>query len=165
MADLALNIFRRLMTLPIASAIVLMAYAQSAYSPPPGDPQVLHIYLRQAHRFISDLAQGRSATSSEATAIRLRVDIGNLAVLERVHQSAISAIDALDAEGRAYVREAASKKQPRDMAKLREFDRRRTQVLEQAKAQLRNALGEAGWLRLQAYLDGEFRLHVKRRGL
>jgi hypothetical protein len=71
----------------------------------------------------------------------------------------------VDAESRGYVVSAGGKRQSADMAKLREFDRRRTQAIEKAKAQLRSALGEAGWLRLRAHLDGEFRLRVKRRGI
>lgn len=154
-----------LAALLLACAIALTAQSQSAFTPPPGDPQVFLLYLRQAHRFTSGLAEGRSASSAVAIAARLHVEVGNLAAIESVYQSAVSAVEVVDAESRGYVASTGGKRQSADMAKLREFDRRRTQAIEQAKAQLRSALGEAGWLRLRAHLDGEFRLRVKRRGV
>ena len=154
-----------LAALLLACAVTLAAQSQFAITPPPGDPQVFLLYLRQAHRLTSGLVQGRSASTAVAIAARLHVEVGNLAVIESVYQSTVSAVEAVDAESRGYVASMGGKRQSADMAKLLGFDKRRTQAIERAKAQLRNALGEPGWLRLRAHLDGEFRLRVKRRGV
>ena len=42
---------------------------------------------------------------------------------------------------------------------------RRVQFIKQARDQLREALGEAAWRRLEGFLDGEFRTRIRKRTL
>jgi hypothetical protein len=150
---------------------VSAAYSQSSFAPPAGDPEVLYIYLRQAHRAITKMGQAVSSNPDAAdsleksAAARVRVSASNLKTLDRVYQSTTTSVEALDAEGRAYAQEMRAKKLPQDKAQLRARYQRRLEVFRRAANELRNGLGEADWKQLNAYIDGEFRRQVKRRPL
>jgi hypothetical protein len=146
-------------------ALAGLASSQGSVTPPPGDPLVFYTYLRQAHRAVSELTKGTSGSTPAAVAARLHVKVGNLSAVARVYLDTAGSLEPLDAEGRAYVQQGARNGHPRDMAKLGEFDQRRMRFLERAKVRLHDALGETEWLQLLAYIDGEFRMHVKRRGV
>ncbi len=155
-----------LLTIPVFSA-----FPQSPFAPPPGDPEVLYIYLQQAHRAITKMGQSISSNPDAADSIgksaaaRVRVSASDLKTLDRVYQNTTASVEALDAEGRAYAEEMRAKKLPQDKAQLRARYQRRLEVFRQAASELRKGLGEANWKQLSAYIDGEFRQQVKRRPL
>lgn len=164
--------FRLRVVWAIACVLAPAAYPQSTFIPPPGDLQVFYIYLRQAHRAISALRHASTEDPLEVdaglarrTAGRLRVNVEDLSAVERAYQSATAELSELDADARAYVIQMKSKTEKPDTAKLLAYHQRRTAILQRTTVDLQSAIGAASWLRLSAYIDGEFRMHVKRRKL
>ena len=93
----------------------------------------------------------------------MHVTVNDLAPLERVYQDVITAIAVLDTEARAYIDETVKTSARPDPKTLQTYYARRLQILHDADRRLHGLLGEAAWLRMKSYIDGEFRSHIRRR--
>ncbi len=144
--------------------------SRRGFTPPVADPDVFCIYLREAHRTISEIGraspEGLSAVeTTKRAASSLHVEVGDLAALERAYQKATSATNRIAAQTRGYAAGMTQKGQTPEIRKLLEFDRLRRQAIQQIVAELRSSMVDANWYRLQAFLDGEFRNRIKRRAI
>ena len=154
---------RSLEGVALACLMTAAAYSQSATTPAPGDPEVFYRYLARAHGEASAVAHASSTV--EASAARLRAQPTDLPALENVYQNVTAAIAALDSEARAYIDGIIKVGQKPDPAKLEAYYGRRLQILRKANEQLHRVVGDARWSQLQAFIDGEFRSHVKRSSI
>lgn len=142
-----------------------LMWPQSASTPSPGEPEVFHIYLRQVHRAVESLKQPNAGNSAEGAAARLGVSPADLPVINSAYETLAAGLWMIEAEGRAYLEQMTAKRQRPDMAVLKRLDARRSKCIEQAREHLRGVLGVAAWRRLEAFLDGQFRMRIKRRTL
>ena len=140
------------------------------FTPPAGDVDVFCIYLREAHRTLSEIGRGNTkglsgAETTESAASRLHVGAGDLPALECTYLEAMSATNRIAAQARAYAAGMIQKGQTPEITKFIEFERLRRQAIQQVVAGLRNRMVDVNWLRLRAFLDGEFRHRIKRRAI
>ena len=156
----------------VTCLFALPMWPQAASMPPPGDPEVFHIYLRQVHREVENLKQPDAVSSAtppdartHSAAARLGVSPEDLPVIDTVYRNLAAILQSIEAEGRAYVEQRTEQQQRPDMTKLAEFHARRTGCIKEARDQLRRVLSDTAWRRLEGFLDGEFRMRVKRRTL
>ncbi len=150
---------RSLEGVALTCLLTAAAYPQSAITPAPGDTEVFYRYLARAHGEASAVANATSTV--EAAAARLRAQPADLPALDSVYQNVTNAIASLDSEARSYIDGLVNIGQKPDPVKLQAYYGRRTQILHKANEQLHRAVGDARWSQLQAFIDGEFRSHIK----
>jgi hypothetical protein len=103
--------------------------------------------------------------TGEQVAARLHAQVADLAPLESVYQGATTGIMAVRSEARTYNEGLAKVGQKPDREKLKAYYARRVRLLRAASEQLRKAVGNERWAKLQMYIDGEFRSHIKVAGI
>jgi len=151
-----------LVLLPLAAAYPQAPKTPSKLqwsTPPPGDIEVFYSYLLRAHGEIS--AVGRAKSTTEKAAVTLHSQVADLAPLENAYQTTTAGIAAVRSETRAYHESVVNAGQKPDRDKLKAYYARRVQLLRAASEQLRTTLGNERWAKLQGYIDGEFRSHLK----
>jgi hypothetical protein len=151
--------------LPIAFLFAGSASSQASFTPPAGDADVFYRYLREVHAALVAPRQASPEAAQRRAAGLMHAEVSDLPALETAYQNATSAISSLQVEVQRYLDDCVKKEEKPDQAKLAVYEDRRVQLLRQTDQQLRNALGEPAWLHLRAFIDGEFRSHVRRRGI
>ncbi len=83
--------------------------------------------------------------------------------MDAVYQDLTTALLPVDSASRAYVEKAALQRRQPEMTRLSEFEDRRMGLIEQTRERLRKELGEAAWQRMEAFVEGRFRMRITRR--
>jgi hypothetical protein len=166
--SLYLTVFRLLLGPALRVALSCLS-ATAAYpqaraglqwiTPEAGDVEVLYRYLARAHG--EALAVSSATSTSKGAATRLHAQEADLAPLDGAYRSVTARLAEVHSETLAYRGAMAKAGQKPDRTKLEAYYARRVQLLRSANEQLRASVGSERWAKLQAYIDGEFRSHIK----
>lgn len=166
---------KRIWATSAGAALILAAaslFAQvSPETPPPGEPEVFGLFLQYQDSLVQGIQKQESEDPSVAqnmergAAAMLKLSVAEFQKINPVYRVMKSQFEALIAEALAYTREMAAKKAPMDIKKVGEFEARRKRILTDGTARLKSTLSPDGWAALSAYVDGQYRLTVKRAPL
>lgn len=137
--------------------------------PPPGDPDVFGIFLRlsdvdfQLIQKLKGTDPQSAQTTERVAAARLKLSLTDYAVIEPVYQSMKNQLDALSSEVSAYTNHG--KRMNPDWKLMEQFEDRRKQILNSGVRSLQASMTPQGWTALRAYVDGEFRMSIRRESV
>lgn len=141
--------------------------AQPGTVVPPDDPRLYQAFLDFHHEF-SNMIRSRKATRStdgakleRGLARKVRVKPEEFEKVTAIAEEFVKQRTNWQEELKAYVADARSRNEERCAAALREFDQRRTQLIDNAVERLKTTLSPESWAGLHAYINDEHRLHVR----
>lgn len=120
----------RVLTLVATLGLICPLFGQSAGgTPPPGDPNVVAMFLTYYDSLAADIRAARQQNTATADIAEQSAakSIGGLTVSDfraigNVYSALKQQLQSLDAEGAAYVQGLIAAQQAPDLAKLHEFD-------------------------------------------
>jgi hypothetical protein len=132
-----------------------------------GDPYVMLMFLRHHDRVLEAIQkQGldpQEALKAEGSAAQVfNLSPADFRAISPVYQATKKQLDALDAQGAAYVEQAVARKQQPDAAVLQGFSTQYAGILQSGIANLQNAMSPAGWTALQTYIASHFQSKINR---
>lgn len=99
---------------------------------------------------------------ARSAAAALHINVDDFAKITPVYNTLRITLDALDAEGRAYVSSKFKKGSAPDVSVLASFEARRKTIVQAAVAQLRSNMSTSGWAALSVYITDEFSKNIQK---